>query len=71
MPLVLAAIGVTHLQVEHVTRDESKKHPTMIEADAAEHRARCDLAELFELVENELPECGGHLQRVRRTPLDP
>src|SRR6266508_936418 len=61
--LVIDAVFVVDLQEQRIPRDDAEKHSTAVQADAAEHRPRHHLAQLLELIEDELPERVAHFER--------
>src|SRR5690349_3627320 len=63
---VVGAVRVADLQVERVARDDPEEHAAMIEADAAEHRFRRDVADLGELIQHERPERVADAERSQR-----
>src|SRR5438046_9085212 len=64
--LVVGAVRIADFQVERVPRDDPEEDAAMIEADAAEHRFRRDVADLGELIQHERPESIAHAQRSQR-----
>src|SRR4029077_1524387 len=57
-------IRVIHLHIQHVSRDDAEEHIAVVQPDAAEHRARRYVAELFELIQHERLERVGDRQRL-------
>src|SRR5205085_2033450 len=62
---IIGAIAVVGFEEQRVAREEAEEHAAVIQADAAEHRFRRHVAELFELIEDERPEPVADPQRAR------
>jgi hypothetical protein len=60
--LEVGDVGRIDLEVQGVARQDAEKDPSMIQADAAEHRARHHVAQLLELIEDERSEPVAYLQ---------
>jgi hypothetical protein len=63
--LVFRPSAVVDLQVQNIAGDDSKEDAFVIKPYSTEHGPGRDVTELFELIEDKLPERIRHAERIR------
>jgi len=64
--LVRGPIGLVHLQIQHVVRDEREEHAVQVQPDAAEHAPRRNPADARKLLDHVVSVLGrdGHQEEA-------